>query len=316
MVRILSILLVALSLGIGSAHAEEVNFNASSTPLSKFAIRRLKAQGVENPQPDPGVELTGELTLPDGAGPFPALVLNHDCRGIRPYQRDFAMKAASWGVATLLIDAYGARGVEAGSVCPNIKTWDTKDFVGGRTLDVYGALGFLANHPKVDATRLGMVGWDRDTTLSAIATQGLQATFPELRPKAAVAIYPDCRRLSSGDFAVPILIVAARQDDWWPVENCEKLLAASKQAGGALVSLETVDAAHGFDDPEISEETVVPAFNPNASAQQATFHYDADAAKTAEAAARAFLEQVLRCAFTFGLPNPPCRSGCAALYRI
>jgi len=40
--------------------------------------------------------LPGELTMPSGAGPFPAVILLHGCFGIQPASRARLLEYASW----------------------------------------------------------------------------------------------------------------------------------------------------------------------------------------------------------------------------
>lgn len=276
---------------------QQISFNVLGVPLSAFKIRRLKAKGIKDPKPVPGVELVGSLQLPTGAGPFPLVILNHDCRGIKPFHSVYAKKLASWGYASFLIDAYNPRGVVAGTVCPNIANWDTKDFIASRTSDIYGAVKLLRSYPKIDGNKIVLLGWDRDSTMSAVARLGIAASNPTLVPKAAVAFYPDCRRISSGEFAVPILIIAAEKDDWWPAASCQKMKHAASKSNGAPVTLKLLaKAQHGFDDPDVGSKIVLEkAFNPNKNPTRgATFAYNADASKAALETLKQFLQQAFR----------------------
>jgi poly(3-hydroxybutyrate) depolymerase len=90
--------------------ADWVNFNSAGTPPTPFQLKRAKAKGIEL-KPEPGAPLRGLLFRPKGEGPFPAVVLLHGCRGIQPYQRDWAGKLAEWGYVALLVDSFGPRNV-------------------------------------------------------------------------------------------------------------------------------------------------------------------------------------------------------------
>src|SRR6185436_1047436 len=61
--------------------------------------------------------LPGELTMPRGAGPFPAVILLHGCVGIVPASRERLLEYASWyadrGYAGLILDSFASRGVSA-----------------------------------------------------------------------------------------------------------------------------------------------------------------------------------------------------------
>jgi dienelactone hydrolase len=59
--------------------------------------------------------LPGELTMPKGGGPFPAVILLNGCRGFAPAARQWLLEYASWyadrGYAGLLLDSFAPRGV-------------------------------------------------------------------------------------------------------------------------------------------------------------------------------------------------------------
>ncbi|MGI5325350.1 alpha/beta hydrolase family protein [Actinomadura nitritigenes] len=108
---------------------------------------------------DDGTRLAGTLTLPDGPGPHPAVLLLH---GSGPLDRDGNTPAlpvnlgppltaalAAAGVATLRLDRRGA-GATPGR-------WRAAGFTGNRR-DAAAALDALAAHPDVRAGAVGVVG--------------------------------------------------------------------------------------------------------------------------------------------------------------
>ncbi|MGA7198212.1 dienelactone hydrolase family protein, partial [Roseiarcus sp.] len=124
---------------------------------------------------DPG---QGYLTRPKGAGPFPAVVLLHTCLGLPANRRSIGDALAAWGYVGLFVDDFGARG---------LKETCTVDFPQG-VADAYGALGFLAGQPMVDAGRIAAVGFSQgaDTALKIAAAPASGAgAF-----KASAAFYP------------------------------------------------------------------------------------------------------------------------------
>jgi len=50
------------------------------------------------------VVLSGELLLPDGAGPLPVVVLAHGCGGRTVVDRSWAIVLPDWGYATFALD--------------------------------------------------------------------------------------------------------------------------------------------------------------------------------------------------------------------
>lgn len=98
------------------------------------------------------------LALPDGAGPHPGVVVIHEASGLNDHIRDVCRRFAEHGYAALGVDLFGGR---TRVVCM------ARMFIGGMAgnLDYFGvpalkgALGRLANHPQVDAGRIGAIGF-------------------------------------------------------------------------------------------------------------------------------------------------------------
>lgn len=114
------------------------------------------------------VTLAGTLTLPEGDGPFPAVVL---ISGSGPQDRDetlfehkpFAVLADALtrrGMAVLRYDDRGVGGSSEGA--PEATS---EDFA----LDVDAARGFLAARPEIDADRIGLVGHSEGAMVATIA---------------------------------------------------------------------------------------------------------------------------------------------------
>jgi carboxymethylenebutenolidase len=101
---------------------------------------------------------TSYLALPDGAGPFPGVVVVHEASGLNDNIRDICGRFASEGYAALGVDLFAGR---------NRAACMARMFAGAmaRNLDYYGvpalkaALGRLASHPQVDAARIGAIGF-------------------------------------------------------------------------------------------------------------------------------------------------------------
>jgi carboxymethylenebutenolidase len=98
------------------------------------------------------------LALPDGAGPFPGVVIVHEAFGLNENIRGICGRFAGEGYAALGVDLFEGRNR---AICM------ARMFVGGLAgnLDYYGvpalkaALGELAGHPDVDGGRIGAIGF-------------------------------------------------------------------------------------------------------------------------------------------------------------
>jgi carboxymethylenebutenolidase len=98
------------------------------------------------------------LALPDGAGPHPGVVVIHEASGLNENIRGICRRFAEQGYAALAVDLFGER---------NRVVCMARMFIGGMAgnLDYFGvpalraAMGRLADHPEVDAGRIGAIGF-------------------------------------------------------------------------------------------------------------------------------------------------------------
>src|SRR6266436_8739568 len=95
-------------IGLGTAHAQQKVSIPSATPASLSALLHHETTPAT---------VTGELYLPPKAsGPLPALVLKHGSGGLEGPTgtniRKWAGTFAGWGVAALVVDSFGTRGIK------------------------------------------------------------------------------------------------------------------------------------------------------------------------------------------------------------
>ena len=195
-----------------------VRFSTASQIPSALALRRARERGGEvNLRPT--TPMRGMLVVPRGAGPFPAVVMVHGCRGVRPYVQEWAHAIASWGYVTLLVDSFHTRHIPP--TCSKLGEWSAHESVGGRVFDAYGALEYLAGLSFVAKDRVAVMGWSDGAPLSAASVLGARA-FYDRHFTAAVALTPDCADFSTARFSIPLLVLAAGRDDWTPAESCRR----------------------------------------------------------------------------------------------
>ncbi len=264
-------------------HASEVvHFTSAVLPPTPFKLRQAKAQGKELKQ-DPGIPLWGHLSKPAGPGPFPAVVLMHDCVGIRPTHERWASQLTELGYVTLMLDSFGPR--NAFNVC--------KDYVGIvspniRALDAHGALAYLQGLPFVDRARIGVVGWSHggNSALATVNTAGITARLPQ-RFKAAIAFYPYC--FGGGDFDLPTLILLGEADEWTPLSQCQELKARSQNGGATIELIAYPGAFHAFDVSELQQGRSIEGPN----GRTYWIQYNKEAHEAAAERVRSFLAEHL-----------------------
>lgn len=218
-----------------------------------------------------GDTIQGYLTRPKGAGPFPAVALLHTCLGLPANRRSIAADLAASGYVALFVDDFATRG---------LKETCAVDFPQG-VADAYGALGFLAGQPFVDAGRIAAVGFSQggDTALKIAAAPAATGAGAF---KAAAAFYPPCANEADSTLAIPTLIAVGVKDEVTPAADCAAL--AKRQAPGMVKLVVYPGAAHAFDLPE---------FGAGRQVMGMTLAYDRDAAEKARAELHAFLARRL-----------------------
>lgn len=176
-------------------------------PLHSFVlaacltITACQATGVSFPNAvlssaDAPREISGLLAKPEGAGPFPAVVLLHTCGGVRPHvSDDWPAYLKGLGYVTLTVDTFGSRGLgPCGNALhpsgPGRKTEAYHEI----TRDAYGAFDYLARQPYVAKDWIAVIGF----SLGANAINSYLIHAPRTSAgnfKAAVGVYGRCHDL-------------------------------------------------------------------------------------------------------------------------
>jgi len=196
--------------------------------------------------PGGGTErIPATVLKPDGAGPFPAVVILHDCSGLGPRSsgapRRWAAELVARGFAVVLPDSFSTRGWPNG-VCTDDSPARSQVGPLRRAYDARAALAHARSLPFVDAGRIGLMGGSHggSSALNTMLISGFSA---------AVALYPRCAARGVYRPTAPVLILIGEKDDWTPAAPCEELVKRA-QAAGQPVSLKVYPGAHhSFDSP-------------------------------------------------------------------
>ncbi len=227
---------------------------------------------IETAEPGGAAERIPALLFePEGPGPYPAVVILHDCSGLGPRSSGapgrWANALVARGYVVLLPDSFTTRGHPAG-VCVNASPARNDVRPARRARDAYAALAYVRSLPSVEQSRVGLMGGSHggSTTLSAMVLSdhaaGNAGAFA-----AAVALYPACGA-RYGDWRVkrelgsrgaidgyggvykpvaPLLILIGEADDWTPAEPCMRLVEAAQRAGYPVFYKSYPGAHHAFD---------------------------------------------------------------------
>jgi len=195
-----------------------------------FTDQRIKATYVTYPSPGGSSgTMRGYLVQPAGQGPFPAVLVIHENRGLNPYIEDVARRAAVDGFLALAPDGLYPVGGYPGNDDDGRALQAQLDQGKLRT-DMLNSARFLKSH-ALSTGKLGATGfcWGGGTTNYLAVTMGseLQAAVPFYGAAAETSAVPRIK--------APLLIHFAENDarvnSMWPAyEQALKAAGASYQA--------------------------------------------------------------------------------------
>jgi dienelactone hydrolase len=204
------------------------------------------------------------IVRPDGPGPFPAVVILHDCSGLGPRSSGapgrWSRELVSRGYVVVIPDSFTTRGFPDG-VCTDASRSRGEVAPARRAVDAYAALTHARALPFVDGRRVGVMGGSHggSTTLAAMAAP--ESAWEALaRAKrggfaGAVALYPGCRatlgswHADTGTYraVAPLLILIGDRDDWTPAGPCVALARSSQPTEHPVEIVVYPGAHHSFD---------------------------------------------------------------------
>ena len=161
--------------------AEALLPNYAEAQEVQFTDERIKASYVTYPSPDGNSgEMRGYLVAPAGDGPFPAVLVIHENRGLNPYIEDVARRAAVAGFVALAPDGLHPIGGYPGNDDDGREMQRSLDREKLRQ-DMVNSARFLKAH-ELSTGKLGATGfcWGGSTTNFLAVTLGddLQAGAP------------------------------------------------------------------------------------------------------------------------------------------
>ena len=195
------------------------------------------------------VTIVGELRIAQGSGRLPLVVLQHGSSGFGPNIELWSRHLNGLGISTFALDGFTARG---------LTEVNTNQAMLGRLnliIDIYRALGVLASHAKIDAGRIGLMGFSRGGQAALYASlRRFHRLWNTSGAEFAVylAFYPDCSITFVSDTDVsdkPIRIFGGTLDDYNPIAQCKAYVERLRAAGADADLVEYAKASHAFDNP-------------------------------------------------------------------
>jgi dienelactone hydrolase len=268
------------------------------------------------------VTIGGQLRIAQGVGRLPVVVLQHGSSGYAANVDVWSREFNEMGISTFALDGFTGRGIT--EVNSNQALLGRLNLI----LDDYRALDILATHPRVDSSRIALMGFSRGGQAALYASL---KRFHEMWNKsgaefaAYVPFYPDCMTAFTSDTDVvsrPIRIFGGTLDDYNPISVCKAYVERLGLAGRDVQLTEYPYASHAFDNPLgaqpaavspsfesarnckireepdgllINVETKRPFTYSDACVERGPhLGYDPDAAQAAKTAVKAFLKTVFK----------------------
>ena len=210
------------------------------------------------PSQDGKLQIPGYWFDAPSTEPRPAVIGLHGCGGafdsrgsLTPgWYRDSRYLNAQQ-MHLVVLDSFTPRGHKSICEIPNSRrTVNEED----RRDDVFAAMHWLAQDPRVDKLRIAILGRSHggQTVLSVLDRTAAAANSQPIQPRAAIALYPGCSkflRMMRYQLSAPLLLMIGELDDWTPAARCvdlkEKVMRAQGDAKFDLVVFP--GSYHGFD---------------------------------------------------------------------
>jgi dienelactone hydrolase len=199
------------------------------------------------------IRLTGLLDVPEGKGPFPAVVLLHDSSGLAwdlgtANYAAWAERLIHWGYVALRVDSFGPRGVtevlDLTTVSPRTMS-----------LDAYAARDYLARLPKVGKKPIAVIGWSLGGAGGMYLVDGAYRPSKAKPFQACVCYFPILPTPPTRQ-DTPLLLLTG-EDDLICAASMVRDVESSWAKGSRTFELSIFtypEATHHFDVPGLNED--------------------------------------------------------------
>ncbi|MGA3086173.1 MAG: dienelactone hydrolase family protein [Thermodesulfobacteriota bacterium] len=187
--------------------------------------------------------LTGDLSKPEGDGPFPAVIFLPGCTGGQYNLSGWEKILVKEKYVTFGVDSLGPRGVN--NVCSNPEV--DKPTSLDRVSDAFAAKHYLETLPFIDKERMAAIGFSHGAMTALI--MALYPSASEKPFREIIAFYPYCFPIDPSKRALssPLMILIGGNDDWCPAKLCEAYPEILKGLNHEVVLKVYPGAYHAFD---------------------------------------------------------------------
>jgi carboxymethylenebutenolidase len=211
--------------------------------------------------------LHGYLARPEGTGPFSAVIVIHDVRGLYEHYRDITRRVAHEGFVALAIDLYSREGAPDLPNMAAVFAW-MRQLPDRRVLaDVSAAVDYLQTRAEVQRDRIGITGFcmgGQYALMAACSEPRLAACvswYGMLRYVETDAIKPASPLDLAPQLACPYLGLFGAEDAIIPQADVDDLRATLSHAGKTFDLVTYAGAGHAF-----FNDTRADAYRPEAAA--------------------------------------------------
>lgn len=235
MCRLAASLLLSIGLSAGLSLKPSVAWSGDDVSFKAADLNTGEALSTDVP---------GLVFMPDGDGPFPAVVLMPHCHGIQStnVRYDWPYVLNKNGYAVLTVDSFAPQGT---TTCVGLAFAESRQKQASYAV---GALNYLAARSDIDSQRIGVMGFSEGAFVinDFLAPESHKRTWKN-GFAAAVTTYGGCRRLRLHSPADMPLLILAPEHDKRLVGVCISTAAASDH-----IYLQILKGAyHGFDNTDM-----------------------------------------------------------------
>lgn len=208
-----------------------------SLTASLAAAAEVKTETIRYPSGSDTVQ--GYLAVPEGAGPFPAIVVIQEWWGLNDWIKENARRLAAQGYVCLAPDLYRGQVATEMATARKLMMGLPPDRA---VRDLKAAVDVLTRHDKVRKDRIGVIGWCMG------GGYALQASLADKRLAACVMCYgrvvTDPGKLAP--LKAKVLGIFGKEDRGIPIAEVRNFAAALKKAGKEVEAINEYEAGHGF----------------------------------------------------------------------
>jgi len=267
--RLALVWLIALILSCAASRAEQLELGFPSQPEHAVMV------------PPRGPVVGAKLYAPEGAGPFPAVVLSHPSGPLQQHMFQWAQRLLHAGYVTLVVDHLSPRGKKT--------NLDHSISVTEYAQDDVAALKHLRAFPFVDGKRIAQMGF------SYGAMAGLREASAGFRTKnlggerfaAIVSVYPWCNEQVGQryqdhqwnfyeDTDIPLLLVLGADDNEADPRSCVERAKANAGKGLPVEYTLLPNTTHAFDHTWMGDKV----FTSQQAGHTVTYRYNPEAVET------------------------------------